>query len=178
MTEIREDEKHFVKLMSYVQSASYALTLVVPIIAVIVTFLIHIGFGFELSPAEVYFKMNLHFIEAFHQFSPRGNRLFLPWHFQGFAIVTVMMSRIRPSLNTARESLKTWDKAKVIWPRTKVMRIALIVLLLSLYGNVSIILEYFIDVRGWILFRKAERSGCCLGCFQRSVCMERYKRQE
>ena len=36
MTEIREDEKHFVKLMSYVQSASYALTPVVPIIAVIV----------------------------------------------------------------------------------------------------------------------------------------------
>jgi hypothetical protein len=59
-----------------------------------------------------------------------------------------MMSWIRPSLNTARESLKIWDEAKVIWPRIKVMRIALIVLLLSLYENVSIISEYFIDERG------------------------------
>jgi len=41
--------------MSYVQSVSYALTPAVPFIAVIVTFLIHIGFGNELSPAEVFY---------------------------------------------------------------------------------------------------------------------------
>lgn len=39
--------------MSYIQSVSYALTPAVPFIAVIVTFLIHLGFGYELSPVEV-----------------------------------------------------------------------------------------------------------------------------
>ena len=40
-------------MSAYVQSASVALTPVVPILAVIVTFLVHIGLGYELSPAEV-----------------------------------------------------------------------------------------------------------------------------
>lgn len=31
-----------------------------------------------------------------------------------------MISRVRPSLNGAREALKTWDEARVIWPRIKV----------------------------------------------------------
>ncbi|KAI9560845.1 ABC protein [Daphnia sinensis] len=86
---IREKEKSFLESTAYVQSASVALTPVVPIIAVIVTFLAHIGFGYDLSPAE------------------------------GFAVVAVMISRVRPSLNGAREALKTWDEARVIWPRIK-----------------------------------------------------------
>lgn len=52
--DIREKEKGFLESTAYVQSASVALTPVVPIIAVIVTFLAHIGFGYDLSPAEVY----------------------------------------------------------------------------------------------------------------------------
>ena len=51
--DIREKEKKFLEATAYVQSASVALTPVVPIIAVIVTFLAHIGFGYDLSPAEV-----------------------------------------------------------------------------------------------------------------------------
>ncbi|XP_046652903.1 ATP-binding cassette sub-family C member 5-like [Daphnia pulicaria] len=86
---IREKEKKYLEATAYVQSASVALTPVVPIIAVIVTFLAHIGFGYDLSPAE------------------------------GFAVVAVMISRVRPSLNGAREALKTWDEARVIWPRIK-----------------------------------------------------------
>lgn len=35
-------------------------------------------------------------------------------------MVAVMISRVRPSLNGAREALKTWDEARVIWPRIKV----------------------------------------------------------
>jgi hypothetical protein len=41
--------------MSYIQSVSYALTPAVPFIVVIVTFLIHIGFGYEISPVEVFY---------------------------------------------------------------------------------------------------------------------------
>ncbi|EFX63846.1 ABC protein, subfamily ABCC, partial [Daphnia pulex] len=77
---IREKKKKYLETTAYVQSASVALTPIVPIIAVIVTFLAHIGFGYDLSPAE------------------------------GFAVVAVMISRVRPSLNGAREALKTWDE--------------------------------------------------------------------
>lgn len=38
---------------AYVQSASIALTPVVPVVTVIATFLIHIAFGYDLSPSEV-----------------------------------------------------------------------------------------------------------------------------
>ncbi len=31
-----------------------------------------------------------------------------------------MIARVRPSLNGARESLKTWDEANVVWPRFEV----------------------------------------------------------
>lgn len=50
---IRAKEKSYLSSTAYVQSASVAITPVVPIIAVIVTFLAHIGFGYDLSPAEV-----------------------------------------------------------------------------------------------------------------------------
>ncbi len=50
---IREKEKGFLEATAYVQSTSVALTPVVPIIAVIVTFLAHIGFGYDLTPAQV-----------------------------------------------------------------------------------------------------------------------------
>lgn len=39
---------------------------------------------------------------------------------QGFAVITVMIARVRPSLNGAREALKTWDEASVVWPRIEV----------------------------------------------------------
>jgi ATP-binding cassette subfamily C (CFTR/MRP) protein 5 len=31
-----------------------------------------------------------------------------------------MIARVRPSLNGAREALKTWDEASVVWPRFEV----------------------------------------------------------
>jgi ATP-binding cassette subfamily C (CFTR/MRP) protein 5 len=40
-------------MSAYVQSTSVALTPVVPIIAVIITFLAHIASGHDLTPAEV-----------------------------------------------------------------------------------------------------------------------------
>lgn len=40
-------------MTAYVQSISVALTPVVPVLSVIVTFLVHISLGYELSPAEV-----------------------------------------------------------------------------------------------------------------------------
>ena len=40
-------------MAAYVQSISCALTPVVPVMAVIVTFLTHIGLGHDLSPAQV-----------------------------------------------------------------------------------------------------------------------------
>lgn len=53
LKDIRAKEKHFLESTAYVQSASVALTPVVPVIAVIVTFLAHIGFGYDLTPVEV-----------------------------------------------------------------------------------------------------------------------------
>lgn len=53
LVDIREKEKGFLEATAYVQSASVALTPVVPVIAVIVTFLAHIGFGYDLTPVEV-----------------------------------------------------------------------------------------------------------------------------
>jgi ATP-binding cassette subfamily C (CFTR/MRP) protein 5 len=44
-------------------------------------------------------------------------------------VVAVMISRVRPSLNGAREALKTWDEARVIWPRIKVNLIEILKLL-------------------------------------------------
>lgn len=44
-----------------------------------------------------------------------------------------MVSRVRPSLNGAREALKTWDEARVIWPRIKVIYI--------LFDNVLIMIS-------------------------------------
>ena len=46
-------------MSAYVQSASVALTPVIPIMAVIVTFLIHIEFGYDLSPIEVHTRKEL-----------------------------------------------------------------------------------------------------------------------
>jgi hypothetical protein len=40
--------------------------------------------------------------------------------FKAFAVVAVMIARVRPSLNGAREALKTWDEASVVWPRFEV----------------------------------------------------------
>lgn len=40
-------------MTAYVQSVSVALTPVVPILAAIVTFLVHTSLGYDLSPAEV-----------------------------------------------------------------------------------------------------------------------------
>lgn len=42
---------------------------------------------------------------------------------QGFAVVAVMVARVRPSLNAAREAMKTWDEAAVVWPRIKVLQV-------------------------------------------------------
>lgn len=39
---------------------------------------------------------------------------------KAFAVVAVMIARVRPSLNGAREALKTWDEASVVWPRFEV----------------------------------------------------------
>lgn len=33
-----------------------------------------------------------------------------------------MTARVRPSLNIAREALKAWDEANVVWPRIEVRR--------------------------------------------------------
>ena len=51
--DIREKERSVLEMAAYVQSINIALTPVIPTIAVIVTFLVHIGLGYELSPAEV-----------------------------------------------------------------------------------------------------------------------------
>lgn len=51
--DIRRKEQKLQEMGAYVQSASIALTPVVPVVAVIATFLIHIAFGYDLSPAEV-----------------------------------------------------------------------------------------------------------------------------
>lgn len=40
--------------------------------------------------------------------------------FKAFAVIAVMIARVRPSLNGAREALKTWDEASVVWPRIEV----------------------------------------------------------
>ncbi|XP_046462037.1 ATP-binding cassette sub-family C member 5-like isoform X1 [Daphnia pulex] len=87
ITDIRKSERFLLEMTAYVQSISVALTPVVPVLSVIVTFLVHISLGYELSPAEA------------------------------FAVVAVMIARVRPSLNGAREALKTWDEASVVWPR-------------------------------------------------------------
>ena len=51
--DIRKTERSLLERTAYVQSTSVALTPVVPVVAVIVTFLVHIGLGYDLSPAEV-----------------------------------------------------------------------------------------------------------------------------
>ena len=51
--DIRKRERSLLERTAYVQSTSVALTPVVPVVAVIVTFLVHIGLGYDLSPAEV-----------------------------------------------------------------------------------------------------------------------------
>ncbi|KAK4005312.1 hypothetical protein OUZ56_007029 [Daphnia magna] len=87
ITDIRKRERFLLEMTAYVQSVSVALTPVVPILAAIVTFLVHTSLGYDLSPAEA------------------------------FAVIAVMIARVRPSLNGAREALKTWDEASVVWPR-------------------------------------------------------------
>ncbi len=52
-TDIREKERFLLELSAYVQSVNIALTPVIPTTAVIVTFLIHTGLGYDLLPAEV-----------------------------------------------------------------------------------------------------------------------------
>ncbi|XP_057372866.1 ATP-binding cassette sub-family C member 5-like [Daphnia carinata] len=87
ITDIRKRERFLLEMTAYVQSISVALTPVVPVLAAIVTFLVHTSLGYDLSPAEA------------------------------FAVIAVMIARVRPSLNGAREALKTWDEASVVWPR-------------------------------------------------------------
>jgi hypothetical protein len=48
-----------------------------------------------------------------------------------------MIARVRPSLNGAREALKTWDEASVVWPRFEV-RLFLMAFLI-LFNNTAII---------------------------------------
>ena len=52
--DVRKRERFLLEMSAYVQSTSVALTPVVPIIAVIVTFLAHIASGHDLTPAEVF----------------------------------------------------------------------------------------------------------------------------
>ena len=52
-SDIRKKERFLLEMTAYVQSISVALTPVVPVLSVIVTFLVHISLGYELSPAEV-----------------------------------------------------------------------------------------------------------------------------
>lgn len=50
---MRRKERSLLELSTYVQSTSIALTPVVPVIAVMVTFLTHIAAGYDLHPADV-----------------------------------------------------------------------------------------------------------------------------
>lgn len=79
--DIRARERFYLEMSAYVQSASVALTPVIPILAVIVTFLIHIEFGYDLSPIEVHTRKELnqdmlHVILSI-VFSSRHSRLYL-----------------------------------------------------------------------------------------------------
>ena len=53
VVDMRTKERILLEKTAYTQSLSVALTPVVPIIAVIVTFIAHIATGHELTPAEV-----------------------------------------------------------------------------------------------------------------------------
>lgn len=52
--EIRSKEQFLLEMAAYIQSVSVALAPVIPIIAVIVTFLTYIGSGHDLSPSQVH----------------------------------------------------------------------------------------------------------------------------
>lgn len=115
--DIRKKERFLLEMTAYVQSISVALTPVVPVLSVIVTFLVHTSLGYDLSPAEV--LHNVHYSKNGQTFTLKC----LPCSFilsKAFAVVAVMIARVRPSLNGAREALKTWDEANVVWPRYEV----------------------------------------------------------
>ena len=127
--DIREKERSVLEMAAYVQSINIALTPVIPTIAVIVTFLVHIGLGYDLSPAEVcrstdeldFTFFSLHHLQFFYCF-----------HLQGFAVVAVMIGRVRPWLSVARDALRSWDEANVCWPRIEVG-----------YGIILVPIEHF-----------------------------------
>jgi len=50
---IREKEKKLLERSAYLQSLSFALTPIIPVIAIIVTFLAHVASGYNLTTAEV-----------------------------------------------------------------------------------------------------------------------------
>ena len=52
-TDIREKEKKLLEKSAYMQSLSFALTPIIPVIAIIVTFLAHVASGYNLTTAEV-----------------------------------------------------------------------------------------------------------------------------
>lgn len=79
-------------MTAYVQSISVALTPVVPVLSVIVTFLVHISLGYELSPAEVrklimqYETVQMMELITLPFFIPRLSPLW-PWWLPEFALL-------------------------------------------------------------------------------------------